>query len=93
MVVRFYLLRPISEYSATVEQAAYIRQVQGSNPCVPTNASAVSRSGVRSAKPHYASSSLAGSSIHTLVSQSEDYLATNESVAGSSPVKSTNIVL
>ena len=30
---------------------------------------------------------------HALVSQSEDYLATNESVAGSSPVGSTNIVL
>ena len=24
------------EHSATAEQAAYIRQVQGSNPCVPT---------------------------------------------------------
>lgn len=27
------------EHSATAEQAAYIRQVQGSNPCVPTRIS------------------------------------------------------
>ena len=84
---------PISEHGAMAAHAAYIRAVQGSSPCVPTNnASFVSgeATGLQNRQDQFDSDTMLQ---HALVSQSEDYLATNESVAGSSPVGSTNIVL